>query len=99
MAERLSAASEPTNVKVDTGRSGSRSKPPKAVSRSDSLDPLRPVSDHDKSKRRLTEKTVAFSALLTLWLSMTQAVGLACRPTCSRHRVYKAWWIRPIVPS
>ena len=26
-----------------------------------------------------------FSALFTLWLSMTQAVGLASRPACSRH--------------
>ena len=26
-----------------------------------------------------------FSALLTLWLSMTQAVGLASRSACSRH--------------
>lgn len=26
-----------------------------------------------------------FSALFTLWLSITQAVGLASRPTCSRH--------------
>jgi hypothetical protein len=26
-----------------------------------------------------------FSALFTLWLSMMQAVGLASRPTCSRH--------------
>lgn len=60
MAERLSAASEATKAKADRGRSGSRSKPPKAVSRSDSLDPLRPVSDDEKSKRRLTDKTVAF---------------------------------------
>ena len=28
-----------------------------------------------------------FSALLTLWLSMTQAVGLASRPACSRHNM------------
>jgi hypothetical protein len=26
-----------------------------------------------------------FSALFTLWLSMMQAVGLACRSTSSRH--------------
>ena len=26
-----------------------------------------------------------FSALFTLWLSITAAVGLACRPLCSRH--------------
>jgi hypothetical protein len=28
-----------------------------------------------------------FSALFTLWLSMTQAVGLASRPICSRHSI------------
>jgi hypothetical protein len=26
-----------------------------------------------------------FSALFTLWLSITQAVGLDSRPACSRH--------------
>jgi hypothetical protein len=26
-----------------------------------------------------------FSALFTLWLSITQAVGLTSRPICSRH--------------
>jgi hypothetical protein len=26
-----------------------------------------------------------FSALFTLWLSITQAVGLVSRPACSRH--------------
>ncbi len=31
-----------------------------------------------------------FSALLTLWLSTMAAVGLACRPACSRHCTYSA---------
>ena len=31
-----------------------------------------------------------FSVLLTLWLSMIAAVGLASRPACSRHRTYSA---------
>jgi hypothetical protein len=31
-----------------------------------------------------------FSALFTLWLSITQAVGLACRPAASRHCTYSA---------
>jgi hypothetical protein len=31
-----------------------------------------------------------FSALFTLWLSITQAVGLASRPIASRHRTYSA---------
>jgi hypothetical protein len=31
-----------------------------------------------------------FSALFTLWLSMTQAVGLASRFACSRHSTYRA---------
>ncbi len=61
MAKRLNTAFEPTKAKTDTGRSGSRPKPPKAVSRSDSLEALRPVSDHKRSKQRLTDKTVAFA--------------------------------------
>ena len=40
-----------------------------------------------------------FSALFTLWLSITQAVGLASRPICSRHLTYRAWWIVRSVPS
>jgi len=31
-----------------------------------------------------------FSALFTLWLSITQAVGLASRPSASRHCTYSA---------
>ena len=31
-----------------------------------------------------------FSALLTLWLSITQAVGQTSRPICSRHSMYRA---------
>ena len=31
-----------------------------------------------------------FSALLTLWLSMIAAVGLASRPASSRHFAYSA---------
>jgi hypothetical protein len=31
-----------------------------------------------------------FSALLTLWLSMMAAVGLASRSPCSRHSTYSA---------
>jgi hypothetical protein len=31
-----------------------------------------------------------FSALLTLWLSMIAAVGLAWRSACSRQEIYKA---------
>jgi hypothetical protein len=40
-----------------------------------------------------------FSALFTLWLSITQAVGLASRPIASRHFSYNTWWMRSIVPS
>ena len=32
----------------------------------------------------------SFSALFTLWLSMTAAVGLASRSPCSRHSKYSA---------
>ena len=31
-----------------------------------------------------------FSALFTLWLSITQAVGLASRPIAARHCTYSA---------
>ena len=42
-------------------QSGSRPKPPKAVARRASLEAPRSVPDHQKSKRCLTDKTVAFA--------------------------------------
>jgi hypothetical protein len=36
-------------------------------------------------KARRVDAAPPFSALLTLWLSMIAAVGLAARPACSRH--------------
>ncbi len=39
---------------------------------------------------RRVDRRPPFSALLTLWLSMMAAVGLASRPAFSRHRTYKA---------
>jgi hypothetical protein len=85
MAKRMNDGVELIKTPADNGRGGSRPKPPQAVVRSASLEAPRPLPDHDKAKRCLTAKTVAFSALLTLWLSITQAVGLASRSTCSRH--------------
>nr|CAM76839.1 transposase [Magnetospirillum gryphiswaldense MSR-1] len=40
-----------------------------------------------------------FSALLTLWLSMIAAVGLASFPAISRTSTKSAWWMRARVPS
>ena len=85
MAKRMNDGVELIKTPAGNGRVGSRPKPPQAVVRSASLEAPRPLPDHDKAKRCLTAKTVAFSALLTLWLSITQAVGLASRSTCSRH--------------
>src|SRR5208337_460271 len=40
-----------------------------------------------------------FSALLTLWLSMIAAVGLASQAAASRHFTQSASWMRSSVPS
>ncbi len=85
MAMRVNDGVEPIKSPPGTDRDGSRPKPPKAVAHRDSLEATRSVPDHKKAKRRLTVKTVAFSTLFTLWLSITQAVGLASRPIASRH--------------
>ena len=61
MAMRVKNAVKPTKSPTDMGRDGSRPKPPKAVAHRASLEATRPMSDHQKSKRRLTDKTVAFS--------------------------------------
>ena len=85
MAKRMNDGVELIKSPTGKGRDGSRPKPPKAVARSASLEAPRPLPDHEKAKRRLTAKTVAFSALFTLWLSTMQAVGLASASSCSRH--------------
>ena len=79
---------EPIKNPAGMDRGGSRPKPPKAVAQRDSLEATRAMPDHQKAKRRLTDKTVAFSALFTLWLSITAAVGLASRSACSQHFTY-----------
>ena len=85
MAMRVNGGVEPIKSPTGMDHGGSRPKPPKAVAQRASLEATRSMPDHDKAKRRLTDKTVAFSALLTLWLSMIAAVGFASRSTCSRH--------------
>ena len=87
---RVNDGVEPIKCPPGTSRGGSRPKPPKAVARRASLEAPRSAPDHHKAKRRLTDKTVAFSALFTLWLSTMQAVGLASRAACSRHFTYRA---------
>ena len=82
---RVNDGVEPIKCPPGTSRGGSRPKPPKAVARRASLEAPRSAPDHHKAKQRLTDKTVAFSALFTLWLSITAAVGLASRSACSRH--------------
>ena len=90
MAMRVNHGIEPIKSPPGTDRDGSRPKPPKAVAVRASLEATRSVPDHQKAKRRLTVKTVAFSTLFTLWLPIAQAVGPASRPIASRHCTYSA---------
>ena len=64
MAMRVNYGVEPIKSPPGTDRGGSRPKPPKAVAQRASLEAPRSVSDHQKPKRRLTHKTVAFAAVL-----------------------------------
>jgi hypothetical protein len=66
MAKRMKDGVELIKTLTGKGRGGSRPKPPKAVVRSASLEAPLPLADHEKAKRCLTAKTVAFSALFTL---------------------------------
>jgi hypothetical protein len=61
MAMRVKNGVGSTNNPTDMQRGGSRPKPPKAVALRASLEATRSMSDHQKSKRRLTDKTVAFA--------------------------------------
>jgi hypothetical protein len=47
------------------GRAGSRPTPPTAVAQRASLEAVRPAADHEKSKRHLTDKTVAQAVVLS----------------------------------
>ena len=85
MGMRVNQGVKPIKNRTGVECGGSRPKPPKAVAQPASLEAPRSTPDHETAKRRLTDKTVAFSALFTLWLSITAAVGLASRPAPSRH--------------
>src|SRR5215472_17060058 len=61
MAMRVNDGVQPIKCPPGTSRGGSRPKPPKAVARRASLEAPRSAPDHHKAKRRLTDKTVAFS--------------------------------------
>ena len=75
---RVNDGVEPIKSPPGTDRDGSRPKPPKAVAHRDSLEATRSVPDHQKAKRRLTVKTVAFSA---------SRIAALVRPTSSATRV------------
>ena len=60
MAMRVRHTVVPIKSPADTARGRSRAQPPKAVAQRASLEPARAGSDHQKPKRRLTAKTVAF---------------------------------------
>ena len=61
MAMRVNDGVVPIKCSPGTDRGGSRPKPPKAVARRVSLEAPRLMPDHEKPKRRLTDKTVAFA--------------------------------------
>ena len=67
MAMRVNYGVEPIKSPPGTDRGGSRPKPPKTVARRASLEAPRSVSDHQKSKPCLTDKTVAFAAAAETW--------------------------------
>ena len=48
---------------------------------------------------RIVTARAAASVVLTLWLSMIAAEGLASRPTRSRSAITSAWFIRSKRPS
>ena len=59
MAMRVKHGVKPIKRPPGTTRDGSRPQPPKAVALRASLEATRAVPDHQKSERRLTDKTVA----------------------------------------
>jgi len=61
--------------------------------------PLLPLDLLAAIEARRIDAAPPFSALLTLWLSMMAAVGLASRSACSRHSTSSAWCNRSSVPS
>jgi len=70
MAMRVKHGVKPIKRPPGTTRDGSRPQPPKAVALRASLEATRAVPDHQKSGRRLTGKTVAFSHILLPYCNM-----------------------------
>jgi len=54
---------------------------------------------HAAIESRRIDPAPRFSALLTFWLSIMAAVGLAARDTSPRQRTCSAWCNRSSVPS
>jgi hypothetical protein len=73
MAKRVNDSVKLIKTTTDTGRDGSRLKPTKAVALRASLEAARPVSDHEKAKRRLTNKTVAQAKRKSVMLMLLSA--------------------------
>ena len=76
MAMRVNAGIEPIKSPLGIGRGGSRPKPPKAAAQRASLEAPRSMPDHEKPKRRLTDKTVAFYIAEAVMLAVIFAPGL-----------------------
>jgi hypothetical protein len=62
MAMCVKEGVKPIKSPPDRARDGSRPQPPKAVALRASLEATRAVTDHQRSKRRLTGKTVTIPA-------------------------------------
>src|SRR5260370_36395248 len=61
--------------------------------------PLLALNLFSRIVTRRIDRRPPFSALLTLWLSMTAAVRLRSRPSPSRHFTQSIWWLRTGLPS
>ena len=68
MENRRNGRVELINTKAAAEQPGSRPTPPRAVAQRASLEAGRSAADHEKAKRRLTDKTVAQTSVISaLW--------------------------------
>lgn len=82
MAMRVKHGVKPIKSPAGKDCGGSTPKPPKAVAQRASLEAARSLPDHEEAKRRLTDKTVAFSA------AMGRLAAVVPNPLSSTFRIF-----------
>ncbi len=93
MAKRMNDGVELIKTLTGKGSGGSRPKPPKAVVRSARLEAPLSLPDHEKAKRCLTAKTVAFSSAAWALPINMRFVGRSQSCRMTHYQYVRPWQV------